>query len=153
MTDNSKTSKTLALAENIINRHMVWAMASGAIPLPIIDAIGVMFIQNDMIKQLCHLYDFDYYNNIGKAIVSSIISSSAARGISFLIRKPKAADRIMMAILSGAFTYAMGKMFISNFEKGISLINIDLKKGEELFDDNFDQGQEFATELIKKKNK
>jgi len=135
-------TNTLARAENIINRHIIWSMASGAIPIPFVDAIGVMFIQNDMLKQLSKLYGFDYNENIGKSIVASIIASSSAKGISALLTPIKAADRIMMSILSGAFTHAIGRIFISNYEKGISLIDIDIEKGEELFDEYFEQGKE-----------
>ncbi|MBN2893136.1 MAG: DUF697 domain-containing protein [Bacteroidales bacterium] len=143
-------SQTLVRAENIINRHIVWAMASGALPIHFIDAIGVMLIQNDMIKQLCKLYGLDYNENIGKSIVSSIIAASTAKGISFAFKPIKAGERILMAILSGAITYAMGRMFIGNFEKGIALIDIDIKKGEELFDKNFEKGKEIAKNITKK---
>ncbi len=149
MEGNINKSQTLARAENIINRHIIWAMASGAFPIHIIDSIGVMFIQNDMIKQLSKLYGFDYNSNIGKSIVASIISSSSAKGISMLLKKHKATNRIIMSILSGAFTYAIGRVFLSNFEKGISIIDIDLKKGEELFDEFFERGKG----MLKKNNK
>ncbi len=151
-TPQNNTSASLVRAENIINRHIVWAMASGAMPIHIVDVIGVMFIQNDMIKQLCKLYGLDYNENIGKSIVSSIIASSVAKGISFVFKPIKAGERILMAILSGAFTYAMGRMFISNFEKGISLIDIDINKGEELFNEYFEKGKDFAKNITSRKD-
>lgn len=150
---NNTSAQTLARAENIINRHIVWAMASGALPIHFVDAIGVMFIQNDMIKQLCKLYKLEYNENIGKSIVSSIIAASTAKGISFAFKRIKAGERILMSILSGAITYAMGRMFIGNFEKGISLIDIDIKKGEQLFDEYFEKGKDFAKNITKKREK
>jgi uncharacterized protein (DUF697 family) len=148
MDKNNKPSPTLAKANKIINKHMLWAMASAALPLPMIDAIGVMFIQNDMLKQLSKLYDFDYDANLGKSIVSSIIASSSAKGISMLFEK--GVDRIAMSLLSGAVTYGMGRFFITFFEKGISLIDIDLKEGEELFNEFFEKGKEVANEKVGK---
>jgi len=153
MEENINKSQTLARAENIINRHIIWAMASGAFPVHYVDAIGVMFIQNDMIKQLSKLYGFDYSENIGKSIVASIISSSTAKGISMIFKKFKAVDRILMAILSGAFTYAVGRLILSNYEQGIALIDIDMKKGEELFDEFFEQGKEILKNTTSKKDK
>jgi len=150
MESNLNNSPTRALAENIINRHIVWAMASGAIPIHFVDALGVMFIQNDMLKQLCKLYSYDYNRNIGKSIVSSIIATSTVKGISFAFKPIKAGERILMSILSGAITYAMGRMFISNFESGISLIDIDIKKGEQLFDEYFEKGKNFAKNITSK---
>lgn len=153
MEETPTKSTTIARAENIINRHIIWAMASGAIPIPFVDAIGVMFIQNDMIKQLSKIYGFDYNENIGKSIVTSIIASSSAKGISILFKPIKAADRIMMSIFSGAFTYAIGRIFISKFEQGIALIDIDLQKGEELFDEFFEQGKDMLINSKIRKSK
>ncbi len=148
------TNTTLNRAESIINRHIIWAMASGAFPIPIIDSIGVMFIQNDMFRQLSKLYGFDYNANIGKSIVASIIASSSAKGVSLIFKSGKPLDRIMMSVLSGAFTYAIGRIFISNFEQGIGLIDIDLNKGEELFDEFFEQGKEMLkNSKIRKRRK
>ncbi len=151
-TNQYSNSQTLSRAESIINRHIVWAMASGALPIHLIDAAGVMLIQNDMVKQLCKIYDLDYNENVGKSIVSSLIAASSAKGLSFVFRPLKAGERILMAILSGAFTYAMGQMFISNFEKGVSLINIDINKGEQLFDEYFEKGKDYAKNITKRQN-
>ena len=144
MTENTNTqqSKTLKKAERIIYKHVMWSMAAGVLPLHFVDSIAVMFIQNDMLKQLCHLYNYDYDENIGKSIVSSIIASSTAEGISMLFKSAKGADRVIMPIISGAFTYAMGRFFISFFEKGIGLIDIDFRTGEELFNEYFEKGKE-----------
>lgn len=153
MEENIDKNTSLARAENIINRHIIWAMASGAIPIPFVDAIGVMFIQNDMIKQLSKIYGFDYNENIGKSIVASIIASSTAKGVSMIFKPIKAADRIMMSVVSGAFTYAIGRIFLSNFEQGIALIDIDLEKGEELFDEFFEQGKDMLKNSKIRKSK
>jgi uncharacterized protein (DUF697 family) len=135
-------SPKLLVAEKIIHRHLLWAMAAGSFPVPIVDAIGVIFIQVDMLKQLCKLYEMDFETNIGKTLVTSIIASSSAKGISSLFYKNKFLDKVSMAVLSGAFTYAIGRFFISNFEQGVSIIDIDLKNGEELFDEYFEKGKE-----------
>ena len=152
MATNPNPNQILSRAEMVINRHIVWAMASGAVPIHFVDALGVMFIQNDMLKQLCQIYNVKYNENIGKSIVSSIIATSAVKGISFAFKPIKAGERIMMSILSGAVTYAMGRMFLGNFEKGISLLDLDIKKGEELFNKNFEKGKDIAKNITKKKN-
>lgn len=149
MNEENNTSITLPKAERIIYKHVLWSMASAALPIQIVDAIGVMLIQNDMIKQLCKLYEFDYNQNIGKSIVASLIASSTAKGVSMLFKNSRGAERIFMATFSGALTYAFGRFFISNFEKGISLIDIDLKAGEELFDEYFEKGKEAVSNMKK----
>jgi len=130
-------------AEEIINKHILWAMAATAIPIPVLDTVNLIFIQVDMLKSLSKLYEIDFNENIGKTIVSTIITSSTATGISLLFRKKKVISRISMSLISGALTYALGRIFLSNFEKGVkSIIDIDLKEAEELFDENFERGQE-----------
>lgn len=142
----NQQNSQLKRANHIINRHMLWAMAAASFPVHFIDTLGLMFIQNDMLKQLSEVYEFDYDKNLGKSIVSSIISSSTAKGISFIFGKDKIANRTAFILSAGAFTYAMGRLFISYFEKGIALIDIDFKKGEELFNEFFDKGMEKAKE-------
>lgn len=130
-------------AEQIINKHIFWAMAATAIPIPVIDTVNLIFIQVDMLRNLTKLYEIDFNENFGKTIVSTIITSSTATGVAILFRKNKLISRISMSLLSGALTYALGRVFLSNFEKGVkSLIDIDLKEAEELFDENFERGQE-----------
>lgn len=136
-------NKRKLIAEKIVNRHIIWAMAAGVIPIPLVDTISLIFIQTDMLKQLCKIYDIDFDENLGKNIVMSIIASSTASGIAVLFRKEKVLSRVTMTILSGAFTYAIGRIFMSNFEHGVkSIIDIDLKAGEELFDEEFERGQQ-----------
>ena len=51
------------IADKIIKRHILWAMGAGAIPIPIVDAIGVTSIQIDM---------YDNYVNYMKLIIRKI---------------------------------------------------------------------------------
>lgn len=149
MNEENNISLTLPKAERIIYKHVLWSMASASLPIHIVDAIGVMLVQNDMIKQLCRLYEFDYNQNLGKSIVASLITTSSAKGFSMLFKNSRGAERVLMAALSGALTYGFGRFFISNFEKGISLIDIDLKAGEELFDEYFEKGKEVVSNMTK----
>ena len=148
--EDNKNKQTLLQAENIINRHMLWAMAAASFPIHLVDTISLIFIQNDMIKQLSKLYGFDYDKNVGKTLVSTIIASSTAKGVSLIFAKNKIVDRFAFVMLAGAFTYGIGRLFITYFEQGISLIDIDFKKGEELFSDLFDMGKGKAEDLLNK---
>jgi len=143
----NEESLSLKKANRIIMKHVMWTMASAVIPIHVVDVVGIVFIQNDMMKQLCKLYDFDYQQNVGKSIVASLITSSSAKGISLAFGKMKVVDKVVLATTSAAFTYALGRFFISNFEKGISLIDIDLKAGEELFNEYFEKGKDVVTNM------
>lgn len=145
--EKNEESVSLKKANRIILKHVMWTMASAVIPIHVVDVLGIVFIQNDMMKQLCKLYDFDYQQNVGKSIVASLITSSSAKGISLVFSKMKVVDKAVLAATSAAFTYALGRLFISNFEKGISLVDIDLKAGEELFNEYFEKGKEVVTNM------
>ncbi len=142
-------SQTLRQAQKIIDNHVLWAMVAGTLPIPAIDTIATGLIQLDMLKQLCKLYKCSYSNNVGKAIVSAIIGAAMGKGISAIFDEQKVIERITYSMLSGAITYALGRVFLSNFEEGIGLIDIDIKKGEELFSQEFDAALDYVKSMDK----
>jgi len=66
-------------ANSIIRNHMIWSMGAGFIPVPIADFFAVTAIQLDMIRQLSRLYDVDFKETSGKAIITSLSGASVAR--------------------------------------------------------------------------
>jgi len=148
----NKTEKRKT-ADQIIHKHILWAVGSGAIPFPIVDFLGVSAIQLDMLHQLCRLYEIDYDANQGKNIVASLAGGSLARlGASALKAIPIIGSFlgvVSMSALSGATTYAIGQVFISNFEDGVGLFEINLEKGEELFKDAYERGKEYVESMKK----
>ena len=65
--------------DTIIKNHIIWSMGAGLIPVPIVDFFAVSGIQLDMIRQLCKLYDQDFKESEGKAIITSLTGSGLAR--------------------------------------------------------------------------
>ena len=147
-----KTERQI-IADKIIKKHILWSLGAGSIPIPIVDAVGVTSIQLDMLRQLCKLYEVDYYENQGKNLVSAIAGTSFARAAASLIKSVPGFGSILggvaMSAMSGATTFALGKVFISNFEKGVSLINFNIIKGEEIFQDAYEKGKEYIEGLKK----
>ena len=45
--------------DDIIKRHVYWAIGAGLIPIPAADIAAVTAIQLDMLKQVCSFYDID----------------------------------------------------------------------------------------------
>ena len=124
-------TETKLKADKIIKRHVLWAMGAGSIPLPVVDAVGVTSIQLDMLRQLCDTYKIDFYENQGKNLVSAIAGGSLARAVASLIKSIPGIGSIIgvpaMATMSGATTFALGQVFISKFEDGVTLINFDIE--------------------------
>ena len=56
-----------------------------------------------------------------------------------------------MSATSGASTYAVGQVAISQFESGGSLEDIDLDKAKAAYDEVFEEGKEVVEEMEKEK--
>jgi uncharacterized protein (DUF697 family) len=144
------------LAEHIVKNHVAWASGAGLIWIPFADILAVTGIQLDMIRQLCHVYDVDFKDTRGKAIVSALSGTSAARlGASAIKAIPgigTIAGGLTMSALSGATTYAIGYLFMKHFQTGGTLLDFDIERVKKTYDDLFEKGQEYI-EHIKDKQK
>jgi len=94
---------------------MIWSMGAGFIPVPIADLFAVSAIQLDMIRQLCKVYDIDFKETEGKAIITALTGSGlarlGARAIKFIPGVGSILGGVTLAILSGASSYAIGEVF------------------------------------------
>ncbi len=151
MSENKKNHSKLA--NQVINQHVLWSMAAGAVPVPILDIAAVSMIQIDMVKQLCAAYDLPYTESQGKSIVTSIagstiarIAASAVKGIPVI---GSALGGVSMVILSGASTYGIGKVFLNYFAMGKGLDDIDIEEGKKQYEEEFKKGKDYAMTLEK----
>ena len=138
-------------ANRIIQTHVLYSMGAGAIPIPLLDLTAVTAVQMDMIRQLCDLYDNDYSDVTGKALVASLTGSAFARyGASIIKAIPGIGSLlggISMVALSGASTYAVGQVTGSFLSGNVQLDNIDMDRAKEMFDEKFQEGKKVAQEL------
>lgn len=140
-------------ATQIIKNHVLWSMGAGLIPLPIADLLAVTGIQLDMIRQLCHLNGVDFKDTSGKAIVSSLTGSTAARltagAVKFIPGIGSVVGGLTMSVLSGASTYALGQVFQTHFETGGTLLDFDIERLKKKYDEWFEKGKEYAAKVKK----
>lgn len=144
-------------ANIIIRNHMVWSMGAGFIPVPIADFFAVSAIQLDMIRQLCKLYDEDFKEKQGKAIVSALTGSGlarlGARAVKFIPGVGSVLGGITLAILSGASTYALGEVFKKHFETGGTFLDFDVERLKKYYDEMFEKGKAKAEEVRQEQKK
>ena len=150
-TDNIKNNS----AELIIKNHMIWSMGAGFIPVPLLDFAAVSYIQLDMIRQLAKIYDIDFKESEGKAIITSLTSAGlakagAARAIKFIPVIGSYLGGVATAVFSGASTYAIGQAFKRHFDKGGTFLDIDLNSLKKMYMDKFEKGKEIAEDFSKK---
>lgn len=138
-------------AESIVQKHVLWSMGMGAIPIPFLDTIAVSAMQYEMLKQVSNLYGFEMSENMGKSLVSMLAGGTLVRmGASAVKTIPIIGSLLgggAMVVLSGASTYAIGSVFIQHFESGGDLFDIDTEKFKTFYKEKFEQGKEYAAEM------
>lgn len=141
-------------ADTVIRNHVVWSMGAGLIPVLIADIFAVSALQLDMIRQLCKVYGVDFSEQQGKAIVTSLTSSTIARltarsvvklipGIGSII------GGVAVSVFAGASTYALGEVFKKHFESGGTILDFDPNRVKKMYKEKFEKGKKVAEELKK----
>lgn len=136
-------------AEQTIRNHMIWSMGAGFIPLPLADLFSVSAIQLNLIRRLCKIYEVDFREEEGKAIITALTSSALAKlgartMIKFIPVFGSLVGGVTMSVLSGASTYAVGQTFKFHFEKGGTILDIDLNRLKKDYHNTFEKGKEEA---------
>lgn len=140
-------------ADSIIKNHMIWSMGAGFIPVPIADLFAVSAIQLDMIRQLAKLYELDFKQSEGKAIISALTGSGlarlGARAVKFIPGVGSVLGGMTMAALSGASSYALGEVFKKHFETGGTFLDFDPERLKKFYNEKFEKGKEVAKNIQK----
>lgn len=150
---DKKTSNKSEMASSVIQNHMIWSMGAGFIPVPIADLFAVSAIQLDMIRQMCKIYDIDFKETEGKAVITALTGSSlarlGARAIKFIPGVGSILGGVTMAVLSGGSTYALGEVFKKHFETGGTFLDFDPSRLKKYYNEKFEKGKEVASKIQK----
>lgn len=141
-------------ADTIIRNHIIWAMGAGFIPVLIADVFAVSALQLDMIRQLCRVYDIDFSETQGKAIVTSLTSTTIARITAGSVVKlipgvGSILGGVTVSVFAGASTFALGEVFKKHFEMGGTILDFDPARLKKLYKEKFEKGKKVAQELQK----
>ena len=151
--DNSERSKH---ADTIIRNHVIWSMGAGLIPVLVADIFAVSALQLDMIRQMSRTYDVNFSETQGKAIVTSLTSSTLARvGAGSLVKLIPGVGSLIggatVSIFAGASTYALGQVFKRHFESGGTILDFDPARLKKMYKEQFEKGKKVAEQLRKDK--
>lgn len=121
------------MASKLVDRFALWSGVAGLIPVPVVDAFAVGGLQIQMVRRISQIYDVEFGENRGKALIASIAGSMipATSGIgaaSVLKAIPvigTIAGGFVMPALSAGATYAIGKAFIQHFATGGTLLDFN----------------------------
>lgn len=138
-------------SDSIIQNHILWSMGAGFIPVPIADLFAVAAVQLDMIRQLARVYEVDFKETEGKALITALTGSSiarlGARAVKFIPGIGSAIGGVTMAVLSGASTYALGQVFRKHFETGGTILDFEPERVKKYYRAQFEKGKKVARDL------
>lgn len=150
MSENKDDGKT-AHANSVIKNHMIWSMGAGFIPIPIADFFAVSAIQLDMIRQMCKIYDIDFKETEGKAMITALTSAGlarlGARAVKFIPGIGSILGGVTLAVLSGGSTYALGEVFKEHFATGGTFLDFDPNRLKKYYDEKFEKGKNMARQM------
>ncbi len=156
MSDDIKQERSKH-ADSVIRNHMLISMGVGFIPLPLMDVLAAGAVQLDMIRQLCKVYDVEFKENQGKAIVSALSTSILTKmGVRSALKLIPGIGTIIggvtLAVFNGASTYALGEVFKKHFEYGGTILDFDVDRVKKAYKEKFEKGKKVAEELRKEED-
>ncbi len=120
-------------ATKLVERFALWSGVAGLVPLPVVDVVAVGGLQIQMLRRLSQIYDVEFSENRGKALIAALAGSmipatsgiGAASSLKFVPVVGTLAAAFVMPVLSAGATYAIGKAFIQHFESGGTLLDFN----------------------------
>ena len=121
------------VASKLVDRFAIWSGVAGLVPLPVVDVLAVGGLQLQMLRRLSHIYNVEFSDNRGKALIAalagSMIPATSGMGAASALKAVPVinilAAGFVMPVLSAGATYAIGKAFIQHFESGGTLLDFN----------------------------
>ncbi|MBF0450677.1 MAG: DUF697 domain-containing protein [Candidatus Magnetomorum sp.] len=139
----------------LIRKHVYTSMAVGLVPIPVVDFAGVTGVQINLVRKLANLYDVPFSKETTKNIIISLIGGTVPAVSSFPIASAIKAIPIIgfslgavtMPVISGASTFAVGKVFYRHFASGGTFLTLDVEKAKQYYEEMFHKGKNVSQTL------
>jgi uncharacterized protein (DUF697 family) len=136
--------------QRIVRKHVRYALAAGAIPVPAFDAVVVAGVQLKMSRDLCSEYGLSFDKHVMKSLVASLVgglgSYQLAMGsVGSALKSVPVAGTFLgigaTAIFSAATTQAVGTVLNQHFAGGGTLSSLDPAKFKDYFRTHFEEAK------------
>jgi len=138
-------------ADALIRRHVVWSSGAGLIPIPLADIAAVTAVQVNLLRDLTKLYNSELPEPVLENFVTALTGGMFARiGASAVKAIPGIGSLLggaSMSIMSGASTYAVGRVAKRHLEMAGSLAKVDLAVAKREYRADYERGKEYVTKL------
>jgi len=136
-------------AMGIVKTNMLWSAGAGVLPIPLVEFVAITAVQVKLIKELSEHYDTPFRKDLAKSSVIALLSSLGSVTIGKVLATsslraipvigPLIAVLSLPAISAGV-SYAVGRVFISHYEMGGTLLDFDPDAVKDYFKSMFDEG-------------
>ena len=145
------------IAHKIVKRYMFWSAGAALVPVPVADLIAVSGVQLKMLADISKVYNIPFEKSRVQAVVGSLIGYilpytfsvgligsllKAIPGVGVLVGVPS------FALFAAAYTWALGRVFITHFESGGTFLNFDPEAVKEHFRAQFEEGKKVAAAMV-----
>ncbi|MGN7610521.1 YcjF family protein [Magnetococcales bacterium HHB-1] len=149
-TEETETQSKEEQANKVVFNYTLGSAAAGAIPSPALDLIAITGVQLKMLHSLSKIYDVEFMKEKGKKAISALLGGSipvaskrtAASAIKVIPFVGHWLSLLTLPALSGASTYAVGKLFIQHFESGGTFLNFDAEAVRNHFKELMEEGKD-----------
>lgn len=148
-------SPSLTEVDSIIKDHVIASMALGLVPVPIFDMVAVVGTQLRMTSKLADVYEVKFVDNLAKSVILSLVggvipaaaTATLASALKFIPGMGSFVGGAGVSILSGALTYAVGKVMVQHFESGGTLLDFDPVRVRDRFKSELNAGKDAAKSM------
>ncbi len=147
-----------ALADEIIRKHMKYAVMGGSIPAPVIDLAAVSAVHLAMLKELAANYGATFDARSARAFMTSVSGAlaglTAARvAVSLMKILPGVGwttGSVAQAVFTGATTFALGRLVRRLFRENRPLDELAVSTATDELLSYFEDGKEVAAATLKR---
>jgi len=138
------------LATATVRRYMWLSGGAAVIPVPFLDIAAILTVQMKMIADLSAIYGIPFERSSVKAVIGSLLGYILPEALSegsfgsLLKTIPGVGGLIgipAFAVFTGAYAWAMGRVFIVHFESGGKFLDFDPVAVKEYFRAQFEEGR------------
>jgi uncharacterized protein (DUF697 family) len=136
-----------------ITKHVTASVGAGFIPVPLVDFMAVTGVQMDMIYRLCKIYGVAFSKEAARTAIVTLIGASVpglqarffSSGLKLIPGVGTLIGMVATPTVSGASTYAVGRVFVQHLDAGGSLLTFDATKMKEQFERALQQGKNMTS--------
>lgn len=141
-------------AESIVKKYMLGSLGIGIVPYPVIDMAVLAGLQLKMLHSLSKVYKIELSDELARQVLTSCLSSATSVSLSlnvtdllrFLPVYGWLIKGVSTSAFAGAFTFAIGKLYIQHFESGCTFLTLDPQQVKDYFAAQFEQGKVVVSE-------